>query len=234
MLIDELKLLYAYQEPITNTRFHKKSYVAGEEDYFVGISLPDLRLLAQKYQNQITNKEILDLLTHKIHEHRLLALLILGYQMKKANLDQQKEVVNLYLERLDYVNNWDLVDCSASGILGRYLYNIQDYSLLYELSLSTNLWYKRVSIVATWYLIDKKELSITLDIVDNLILDSHDLIHKACGWMLRELGKRDVEILTEYLEVNYNIMPRTMLRYAIEKYPEDIRKRILKGDFLWR
>ena len=234
MLIDELKSLYTYQEPLTNTRFHKKSYVVGEEDYFVGISMPDLRLLAQKYQNQISNKEIVDLLTHRIHEHRLLALLILNYQMKNVNLDQQKEIVNLYLEHLDYVNNWDLVDCSASGILGRYLFNVQDYSLLYELSLSKNLWYKRVSIVATWYLIDKKELSITLDIVDNLIQDSHDLIHKACGWMLRELGKRDVETLTEYLEVNYNIMPRTMLRYAIERYPEDIRKRILKGDFLWR
>ena len=234
MLLDELKSLYTYQEPLNTTRFHKKSYVLGEEDYFVGINLPELRLLVKKYHSEITNEEILDLLTHKIHEHRLFALLILSYQMKSANLEKQKEIVNIYLSHLDYVNNWDLVDCSASNILGRYLYNVQDYSLLYELSLATNLWYKRVSIVATWYLIDKKELSITLDIVDNLILDSHDLIHKACGWMLRELGKRDLETLTEYLKINYNIMPRTMLRYAIEKYPEDIRKRILKGDFLWR
>ncbi|MDT8336534.1 MAG: DNA alkylation repair protein [Candidatus Izemoplasmatales bacterium] len=234
MLLEELKALYSYSEPQTNTRFHKKSYVDGQIDYFVGISLPELRTLAKKYYKTIQSNEIKDLLTNKIHEHRLLALLILSYQMKKANIDTQKQIIEFYLENIDFIDNWDLVDLSAPNVLGKYLYNIKDFSLLYELSLSNDLWYKRISIVSTWHLISKEELSVTLDLVDNLINESHDLLHKACGWMLRELGKKDINLLTDYIETNYIKMPRTMLRYAIEKYPEDIRKRILKGDFLWR
>ncbi|MBN2881814.1 DNA alkylation repair protein [Candidatus Woesearchaeota archaeon] len=234
MLIDELQALYSYSEPQTATRFHKKSYVEGQIDYFVGISLPELRILAKKHYKTIHNTEIKNLLNDKIHEHRLLGLLILNYQIKSADINIQKQIAELYLQNIDFVDNWDLVDLSAPNILGRYLYNIQDFSLLYELSLSNHLWYKRISIVSTWYLISKKELSVTLDLVDNLINESHDLLHKACGWMLRELGKKDINLLTDYLETNYTIMPRTMLRYAIEKYPEDIRKKVLKGDFLWR
>ncbi|MFA7076755.1 MAG: DNA alkylation repair protein [Candidatus Izemoplasmatales bacterium] len=234
MLFKELKSLHEYKDPITKTRFHKKHYVSNKEDYFVGISVPNLRILAKKYQNKLSDNQIIDLLKNKIHEYRLFGLLVLVYQMEKADIIRQKSIVELYLENLDSVNNWDLVDLSCSPILGKYLYNIQDFSLLYELSLSKDLWYKRVSIVSTWYLIRKKELSVTLDIVDNLINDPQDLIHKASGWMLRELGKKDIESLTDYIETNYLAMPRTMLRYAIEKYPENIRKRILKGDFLWR
>jgi 3-methyladenine DNA glycosylase AlkD len=154
--------------------------------------------------------------------------------MEDPKLNNQKEVVEIYLDNLDYVNNWDLVDISASNILGKYLHDINDFDLLYELSKSENLWYKRVSIVATYYLIKNDILQVTLDLIDNLMVEKHDLMHKACGWMLRELGKKDINLLTDYLETNYIQMPRTMLRYAIEKYPEDIRKRILKGDFLWR
>jgi 3-methyladenine DNA glycosylase AlkD len=233
MIYQELKQIQNYQEPITSTRFHKKSYVEGQVDYFVGISMPDIRTLAKKYYLSISELELNNLLTDKIHEYRLLGLVILSNQMKN-NLVEQKKVVEKYLDYLDYVDNWDLVDCSAASILGRYLYQIEDYELLYELSFSDNLWYKRVSIVSTWYLIKKGFLDVTLDLVDNLMSDTHHLIHKACGWMLRELGKKDKELLTEYLNVNYQDMPRTMLRYAIEKYPENIRKKILKGDFSWR
>ena len=234
MLEKELKALYQVKNPVTKTRFHKESYVEGEIDYFVGINLPDLRNLAKKYKDEITKEELTNLIQDKIHEHRLLALLILSYQMKEENQLNQKDIVEFYLGNLNYVNNWDLVDVSAANILGRYFYNIEDYSLLYELSLSDNLWYKRISGVATWFLIDKNVLDITLDITDNLIEEKHDLLHKACGWMLRELGKKDIAMLNEYIEVNYQKMPRTMLRYAIEKHPKEIRKRILKGDFLWR
>ena len=234
MLEKELKALYQVKNPVTKTRFHKESYVEGEIDYFVGINLPDLRNLAKKYKDEITKEELTNLIQDKIHEHRLLALLILSYQMKEENQLNQKDIVEFYLDNLNYVNNWDLVDVSAANILGRYFYNIEDYSLLYELSLSDNLWYKRISVVATWFLIDKNILDITLDITDNLIEEKHDLLHKACGWMLRELGKKDIAMLNEYIEVNYQKMPRTMLRYAIEKHPKEIRKRILKGDFLWR
>ncbi len=233
MIYQELKKVQSYREPITSTRFHKKNYLEGQFDYFVGISMPDIRSLAKKYYQSISEEELNGLLKDRIHEYRELGFIILGNKMKD-NIEKQKIVVEKYLEYLDYVDNWDLVDCSAHVILGKYLYQTEDYSLLYELSFSDNLWFKRISIVATWYLIKKGFLEVTLDLVDNLMNDTHHLIHKACGWMLRELGKRDNELLTEYLNVNYNDMPRTMLRYAIEKYPEDIRKKILKGDFSWR
>lgn len=234
MIKDDLIRLYRYPEPIASTRFHKKAYVEGQIDYFVGISLPKQRLLAAKYYKNISEEELMDLLNDKVHEHRSLALIILVYKMKKATIEEQKSITTFYLNNINQVNNWDLVDLSAGNILGRYLYQIQDYSLLLKLSLSDNLWYKRISIVATWHLISQNILSVTLEIVDNLLQDTHDLIHKACGWMLRELGKKDQKLLTDYIEKHYDSIPRTMLRYAIEKYPETKRKRILKGDFLWR
>jgi len=229
----ELKKLYKYDTLKSKTRYHKKNYIEGENDLFAGIDVPSLRSLALKYKDKVPKEELKKLLKHKVHEHRLLGLLILTYKMKKADIIEQKEIVDLYIEHLDYINNWDLVDLSAHYILGKYFYNIQDYSFLFKLSLSENLWYKRISIVSTLILIRYNKLSVTLDLVDNLIKDEHDLIHKACGWMLRELGKKDIDLLTRYLKDNYVLMPRTMLRYAIEKYPKEIRQRILKGDFLW-
>jgi 3-methyladenine DNA glycosylase AlkD len=234
MLLEELNLLYKDHEVKNYTRYHKETYCDGELDYFIGMNSATIGTFAEKSYKNIDNGELIKLLQHQIHDYRSIALSIMLRQMKKADSSKQKKLVELYLDNLDYVNNWDLVDISAANILGRYLYSINDFNLLYELSLSTNLWYKRVAIVSTHYLILNNCLEVTLDIVDNLIKDKHDLIHKACGWMLRELGKKNQETLNEYLEVNYQIIPRTMLRYAIEKHPEDIRKRILKGDFLWR
>jgi len=234
MLLQELESLYKDCELKTNTRYHKESYIKGELDYFIGLNSERIGYYAKKYYEIIANDELVLLLKHKIHDYRSIALSIMSRQMAKANADKEKEIVEIYLKNLDYVNNWDLVDISASNILGKYLFEIEDYNLLYELSLSEKLWYKRVAVVSTHHLILNNRLDVTLDIIDNLIEYKHDLIHKACGWMLRELGKKNQEILTDYLEVNYQIMPRTMLRYAIEKYPEDTRKRILKGDFLWR
>ncbi|PKK95641.1 MAG: DNA alkylation repair protein [Tenericutes bacterium HGW-Tenericutes-5] len=233
MLLQELRELYKDSPLSTHTRYHKQSYVDGQIDYFIGLNSATIGSFSSKYYKTIEKPELVELLRHKIHDFRSIALSIMCKQMDiKPN--KHKEIVEMYLENLDYVNNWDLVDISASKILGRYLYEINDFDLLYELSKSENLWYKRVSIVATYHLIKNNLLQVTLDIVDTLIFEQHDLMHKACGWMLRELGKRDLNLLTDYLETNYMIMPRTMLRYAIEKYPEDIRKRILKGDFLWR
>ena len=173
-------------------------------------------------------------MTSKIHEYRLLALLILNLRMKNADLDKQKEIVNVYLKNIKYVNNWDLVDLSAYTILGRYLYKINNYDILYDFSKSDNLWIKRISVVSTFYIIKKGELSVPLDIIDNLLEDKHDLIHKANGWMLRNIGDKDRKVLDEYLYVNYLNIPRTTLRYAIEHYKENIRKSILKGDFSWK
>lgn len=234
MLFEELRKLHENNSTETKTRFHKKTYYNDEVDYFVNISLPNLRNLAKKFYSNVDDSTIIQLMTDKIHEYRLLALIILTYQIKEKDLKQQADIVNIYLKYIDNVNNWDLVDVSAANILGRYFHNIDDYNLLYELSLSKNLWYKRIAIVATYYMITKDRFDITLDIVDNLLKDKHDLIHKACGWMLREVGKQDSEVLSEYLYVNYSDIPRTTLRYAIEKYPKTIRKMILKGDFSWR
>jgi 3-methyladenine DNA glycosylase AlkD len=234
MLLKELEKLYKDSPLSSHTRYHKESYVDGQIDYFIGLNSAEIGSFAAKYYKTIDKSEIVELLKHKIHDFRSIALSIMCKKMETLKTNNQKEIVEIYLENLENVNNWDLVDISASKILGRYLYDINDYDLLYELSKSENLWYKRVSIVATYHLIKNNLLQVTLDIVDTLIVENHDLMHKACGWMLRELGKKDVNLLTDYLETNYNRMPRTMLRYAIEKYPEDIRKRILKGDFLWR
>ena len=234
MLLKELEELYKDTPISTYTRYHKESYVDGEIDYFIGLNSQTIGIFAKNNYITIQESELKKLLKHKIHDFRSIALSIMCKQMQDSKLTNQKRVVELYLENLNYVNNWDLVDISASNILGKYLYDINDFDLLYELSKSDNLWYKRVSIVATYYLIKNDVLQVTLDLVDTLIVEKHDLMHKACGWMLRELGKKDIDLLTDYLETNYSQMPRTMLRYAIEKYPEDIRKRILKGDFLWR
>jgi len=232
-LFEELKQYHKYKKPIESSRYHKQ-YEADVIDYYIGIPAPALRKISRKYYKTIKINELNLLISSKLHEYRLLALIILTDKIKKANLENQKLIVEYYLENLKYVNNWDLVDVSAYSILGMYLYNINDYSLLYEFSESDNLWIKRIGIVATNYLIRNNELSVTLDIVDILLKDTHDLIHKANGWMLRNLGDKDQDLLTEYLYTNYYDIPRTTLRYAIEHYQEDKRKAILKGDFTWK
>ncbi len=234
MLLNELEVLYKGSPLFNHTRYHKESYVEGQIDYFIGMNSETIGNFATKYYKTIEDQELLKLLRHKIHDFRSIALSIMCRQMDVADAKRQKDLVEIYLENLDWVNNWDLVDISASKILGSYLYGINDFDLLHELSNSDNLWHKRVAIVATYHLIKNDLLQVTLDLIDTLITEKHDLMHKACGWMLRELGKKDTNLLTDYLETNYIKMPRTMLRYAIEKYPENIRKRILKGDFLWR
>jgi 3-methyladenine DNA glycosylase AlkD len=234
MLFEELESLYKKAKLSTSTRYHKESYVEGEVDYFLGLNSATISAFSKKYYKTIDFFEISKLLEHKVHEYRSIALSILCRKMLIANKDEQKTIVEFYLKEMDYINNWDLVDISAANILGKYYFDNNDYSLLYELSMSKNLWYKRIAIVASHHMIRNDIYNLTLDLTSNLIKDAHDLIHKACGWMLREVGKRDENVLTEYLANNYEIMPRTMLRYAIEKYPENVRKRILKGDFLWR
>lgn len=233
-MIDSLKTQHRYQELNTSSKYHKE-YVKGQTHYYAGISVPTLRKIAKTNYMTIKNDELKELITNKIHEYRLLAIYILELRMLKSKtIEKQEELVAFYLKYIKYINNWDLVDASCYNILGKYLYNIDDYNLLYEFSQSDNLWIKRISIVSTNYLIRKGVLGVTLDIVDNLLSDDHDLIHKANGWMLRNVGDKDLSALTEYLYTNYNEIPRTTLRYAIEHYPEKERKSILKGDFSWK
>jgi len=196
----------------------------GEEDVFLGIDVPMQRKIAKKYP-VLSLFKIQDLLKSKIHEHRFIALLILIDKYKKTN--KKEDIFGFYLKNIKYINNWDLVDLSAPNIIGDFLFE-KDKKVLYELANSKNLWEKRIAIISTFNFIKKGEFQDALAVSEILINDSHDLIHKAVGWMLREIGKRDSGILENFLNFRYKKMPRTMLRYAVEKFPEEKRKKYLK------
>lgn len=198
----------------------------GEGDIFLGIVVPLQRKIAQKYEN-LEFVEIKKLLSSKIHEHRLIALLILVEKNKKANELEKEKIVDLYLKNTKNINNWDLVDLSAPKILGEYFWK-KDRKNLYKLARSKNLWEKRIAILTTYYFIKNKEFEDTLKISEMLLGDKHDLIHKAVGWMLREIGKIDQSVEEKFLLKYYKSMPRTMLRYAIERFSKNKRKFYLK------
>jgi 3-methyladenine DNA glycosylase AlkD len=201
----------------------------GEGDIFLGIQVPDSRKIVRKYAS-ISLEDILILLSSKIHEERLIALLILVEKAKRFDEAGKETLYKKYLENTQYINNWDLVDLSADKIVGSYLFN-KPKDILYSLALSENLWERRIAILSTFDFIKKGHYKETLIIAKILLNDRHDLIHKAVGWMLREVGKRcSQEVLEEFLMINYKQMPRTMLRYAIERLPETLRLQFLKGE----
>jgi 3-methyladenine DNA glycosylase AlkD len=190
----------------------------GEGDVFLGVTVPQSRKIANSYQSADLDS-VRELLRSKVHEERLVALLILVGKYDSG----ENGIADFYLEHLQYVNNWDLVDLTASNILGKHLDN-KDRSLLYKLARSSNVWERRIAIVATYHFIRSNDFGSTFRIAEVLLGDSHDLIHKASGWMLREVGKRNVVLLENFLDHHYKKMPRTMLRYAIERLPERRRK----------
>lgn len=207
----------------------------GEGDIFLGISVPNQRKIAKKYL-ELSLDELNELLHSKIHEHRQTALLILVDKYKKIRLDSsplrleasqaRQEIFDFYLKNTKYINNWDLVDLSAPNIVGNFLLN-SNRKVLYKLTVSKNLWEKRIAILATYAFIKNNDFDDILKISTILINDKHDLIHKALGWMLREVGKKNQEVLENFLKKHYRTMPRTMLRYAIEKFDEKKRKSYL-------
>ena len=202
----------------------------GEGDIFLGLTVPQQREIAKKFQD-LSLKEINTLLDSKIHEHRLTALIILVNKYQKSDEKNKKEIFNFYLGQTKRINNWDLVDVTCHKIVGEYLYHNQEQKqILYDLAQSQNLWEKRIAIISTAYFISKENFDDTIAISEILLNDTHDLIHKAVGWMLREVGKRDKNTLVNFLKKFYKNIPRTMLRYAIEKFPEDERKKWLKGE----
>lgn len=194
----------------------------GEGDIFLGIKVPVQRQICKKYD--LTLEEIQELLNSRIHEHRLCGILALVDKYKKAK--KKKEIFRFYLKNSKRINNWDLVDLSAPNIVGDYLLE-KDKKVIYKLVKSKNLWEKRIAIISTFTFIRNGKFKDTLKISDILLKDRHDLIHKAVGWMLREVGKRDIKVLESFLRKHYKDMPRTMLRYSIEKFPEKKRKSIL-------
>lgn len=200
----------------------------GEGDIFLGLTVPKIRDLARRFPN-LDFDELQDLLNSKIHEKRMLALVILVNRYKKSKDDKEKKrIFDFYLANTRNINNWDLVDVNCKDIVGRYLFD-KDRKILYKLAKSRNLWEKRIAIVSTSYFIWKNQFEDTLRISEILLKDKHDLIHKAVGWMLREIGKRDLKVEENFLKKHYKKMPRTMLRYAIEKFDEGKRLKYLNG-----
>jgi len=193
----------------------------GEGDVFIGVRVPDQRRIAKKYRN-ISLTDVLELLRSEIHEHRLTALFILTEQFNKGDEDARRRIVNLYLGNTAYVNNWDLVDSSAHKILGVWLVD-KPRGVLYDLARSESLWERRISIISTFAFINRGDLVDALALAEALVDDGHDLIHKASGWVLREVGKKDQSVLEEFLIEHFKTMPRTMLRYAIERLPKERR-----------
>lgn len=199
----------------------------GEGDQFIGVRAPDLRRLAKELKATPVD-ECLQLLQSPIHEDRSLALLILVSAFTKGDAVTKQKIYNAYLAHTHFINGWDLVDVSAPHIVGAYLQN-KSRKPLYKLVKSSSLWERRIAIIATQYFIRQHDFAETLQIAARLLSDQHDLIHKAVGWMLREAGNRDLATEEAFLQLHYQTMPRTMLRYAIEKFPEPKRQAYLKG-----
>ncbi len=198
----------------------------GYGDVFLGIKVPVQRKIAKKYQH-LSLPAISHLLKSRIHEHRLTALLILNMQYQKADSPNRETIFRFYMKHKKAVNNWDLVDLSAPAIAGDYLLD-KDRTILYELAQSKNLWDRRIAILSTFQFIRHKQTKDTYNLARTLLNDPESLIHKAVGWMLREAGKRiDTPELTTFLDRFAASMPRTMLRYAIERLPEKQRKAYL-------
>lgn len=221
--IKSLKAKASPEKAVQQKKFFKTGKGEyGEGDIFIGVTVPEIRLVAKQF-NDLGMGEIKELLNSKINECRLLALIISVHQFKKGGEREKKQLYDFYLENKGRINNWNLVDSSVEHVIGGYLED-KDKSVLYGFARSSDLWERRIAMISTFHFIRKSKFDDTLKIAEILLHDKHDLIHKAVGWMLREVGKRDAKILEGFLDKYAREMPRTTLRYAIEKFPQDRRK----------
>lgn len=203
----------------------------GEGDLFLGVTVPEQRKIAKTLAFQISLEELSELIQHPYHEMRLTGLLALVYRFEKTSAEaERQELVDFYLAHLPWINNWDLVDSSCYQILGAFYWQ-KDTSLFYRLAASSQLWEQRVAIISSFYWIKKGDFVDALALAELLKNHPHDLMHKAVGWMLREVGKRNFDAAHEFLLVHYRTLPRTALRYAIERFPEELRQDFLKGRY---
>lgn len=201
----------------------------GEGDLFLGVKVPDQRKIAKQFFKEISLKELSELVQNPYHEMRLTGLLALVYRYEKTKTEPgKKELVDFYLAHLDYVNNWDLVDTSCHRILGAY-YLKREKNLFYDLANSDQLWRQRVAMISSYHWIKRGDFKDALALAEQLKNHPHDLMHKAVGWMLREIGNQDFDVEMGFLKKHYQSLPRTALRYAIEKFPEELRQDFLKG-----
>jgi 3-methyladenine DNA glycosylase AlkD len=199
----------------------------GEGDVFLGITVPALRKLAKECTDTSV-ADAVELLRSSVHEQRVLALFLLVRAFTQGDDAAKAKIYNLYRKNTRYINNWDLVDLSAPNIVGAYFQD-KNRKPLYTFAKSRDLWKRRIAILATYAFIKQNDYDDTLRISEHLLRDDHDLIHKAVGWMLREVGKRSLTVEEEFLQLHYKNMPRTMLRYAIERFPEGKRRKYLNG-----
>ncbi|TDQ17361.1 3-methyladenine DNA glycosylase AlkD [Algoriphagus boseongensis] len=201
----------------------------GEGDQFLGVKVPDQRAIAKQFYREISLPELSELIQNPFHEVRLTGLLALVYRFEKEKSEAvKKELVDFYLSHLDFVNNWDLVDTTCHLILGTFYWK-KEKDQFYSLADSGHLWRQRIAMISSLYWIKKGEFSDALSLAEKLKNHPHDLMHKAVGWMLREIGNKDFEAEFQFLKTHYRTMPRTALRYAIEKFPEELRQDFLKG-----
>lgn len=229
IIIDELQLLSIDEKRNILPRFFKTDKGEyGDRDKFLGVSVPDIRKVAKNHKNATIN-ELTEMMQSEWHEVRLCSLLIMVEQFKKTDDEGRKRIVDFYLSVTNRINNWDLVDLSCPAIIGEYLLN-RSHDLLYRLAESSLLWENRIAIVSTIIFIRHGQLDDTFNLSTKMMNHPHDLMHKAIGWMLREAGKRDESRLYNYVKTYRLEMPRTMLRYAIEKFDRNIRAELMKRD----
>lgn len=229
IIIDELRLLSTDEKRNILLQFFKTGKGEyGEGDKFLGVSVTDVRKVAKNHKNATIN-ELTEMMQSEWHEVRLCSLLIMVEQFKKTNDEGRKRIVDFYLSVTNRINNWDLVDLSCPAIIGEYLLN-RSHDLLYRLAESSLLWENRIAIVSTIIFIRHGQLDDTFNLSTKMMNHPHDLMHKAIGWMLREAGKRDESRLYNYVKTYRLEMPRTMLRYAIEKFDRNVRAELMKRD----
>jgi 3-methyladenine DNA glycosylase AlkD len=230
-LINELKSQEDKERAQHSQRFFKTGKGEyGEGDVFIGLTMPVIRNITKKYVDTSFN-DLQTLLNSKIHEYRMAAIIILVNKYRKAKRDKfkQRQIYEFYIKNTHRINNWDLIDLSAPNIIGDFS-SIEGTEMLKFMARSKSIWERRIAMLSTFAFIKKRQYGETLAIADMLMKDEHDLIHKAVGWGLREVGKKNKEVLEIFLKDRYKQMPRTMLRYAIEKFPEEKRKAYLNGE----
>lgn len=222
-IINEIKS-YANEEfAIHHSHFFKTAKGEyGEGDLFLGLKVPTVRMISKKYFKETNLTQVNILMKNPFHEVRLAAIVMLVLKYEKAQAKEKEDIFNLYLKNVKYINNWDLVDVSAQYIVGPFIFDSTEK--LWELAATNHLWSQRISVLATFYYIRQGSYQATLDLSKHFLTHKHDLMHKATGWMLREIGKRDIDTLYSFLDEHHKVMPRTMLRYSIEKLPSEKRK----------
>lgn len=219
----KLYILAKKETALSMQRFFAQEHLV--RDQFIGIKVPQLRSFAKKHKT-LPLKICIELIQSSIHEERLLALLLLVQKYNKASPEEQKEIAQIYLNNTAYINQWNLIDLSAEFILGPYLEK-KDRKILYQLAKSPHWWERRIAVITTFHFIRKNAFHETFHLAKLLLKDTHDLVQKAVGWMLKEISKRDLESAVAFLQEYSSKMPRGMLRYALEKFPEIERKHFL-------